>query len=232
MNYCSLVMKISLISLAGMLAAGCSSDSDPADTGNDDAETGADDGGNGNGDGDGNDDGADDGNDDGADDGNDDGADDGNDDGADDGNDDGGNPIAGECDLGQRVGRFDVILEETYSAIDGEIREALVQTAVLTEAANEGGCRLIRSEFPFCDPPCGGGDACTEGGCVPFPARMEVGVVTITGLEAEAVMEPAADSRYFKTDLPHPAIVAGASIELHAEGGGGFTMQGAGFGAL
>lgn len=138
--------------------------------------------------------------------------------------------LAGECPLGERVGNFDVILEESYSAVDGEVREALVQTAILTVPAEEGVCRLVRRENPFCDPPCGGGDACTaDAQCVEFPSRIEVGTVTITGLEGPAEMEPAADLRYFLTDLPHPAIAPGATIELTADG---FSLDGDGFSAL
>ena len=230
------VIFVALTSSSVVLVTGCPAGDDAADSGNEAADTGGDDGGPDDGgpdDGGPDDGGPDDGgpDDGGPDDG---GPDDGGPDDGDETGDDGGDPIAGECALGQRVGNFDVLLEDSYSAIDGEIREFLVQTAILTEGASEGDCKLIKSEFPFCDPPCSGGDACTADGCMTFPARATVGTVTVNGLEAEAVMEPAADSRYFKTDLPHPAIAPGADIELVAAGGdnSGFTMQGAGFGAL
>jgi len=132
--------------------------------------------------------------------------------------------------MGERAGRFDVILEEAYSAIDGEVRAGVIETAIITVEAEEGGCRLLRAENPFCDPPCGGGEVCTSTAqCAVFPERIAVGTVTITGLEVPLAMEPAADQRYFETDLPHPVITAGAEIELTADGLG---LSGFGFGAL
>lgn len=138
--------------------------------------------------------------------------------------------LGGECPLGERVGAFDVILEEQYSAINGEIRGALIQTQILSELAAEGECRLLTVENPFCDPPCGGGEVCTnEAQCAAFPPRIEVGTVTITGLEVPVSMEPQADQRYFETELPHPVITPGIPIELTADG---LNLSGHGFSAL
>lgn len=138
--------------------------------------------------------------------------------------------LGGECSLGERVGVFDVILEEQYSAINGEVRAALVQTVILDELAAEGECRVVTSENPFCDPPCGGGQVCTnESQCAMFPERVSVGTVTISGMEVPVAMEPAADLRYFETELPHPVIAPGAQIELQADG---LSLMGNGFGAL
>lgn len=58
-------------------------------------------------------------------------------------------PIAGECPLGERVGNFDVILEPAYSAINGEVREALVRATIDSIPAEEGECWLLRRENPF-----------------------------------------------------------------------------------
>lgn len=138
--------------------------------------------------------------------------------------------LGGECPLGERVGVFDVILEEQYSAINGEIRAALVQTIIIGEPAIEGECRLLTAENPFCDPPCGGGEVCTnESQCAQFPERITVGTVNITGMEVPVAMEPAADLRYFETELPHPVIAAGTEIGLQADG---LDLMGHGFGAL
>lgn len=138
-------------------------------------------------------------------------------------------PIAGECPLGERVGNFDVILEPAYSAINGEVREALVRATIDSIPAEEGECWLLRRENPFCDPPCSGAEVCNaDAACVPYPARISVGTVTITGLEVPVTIEPAADDRYFLTDLPHPAVAPGATVELTADGialdGRGFPM--------
>lgn len=138
--------------------------------------------------------------------------------------------IAGECPVGERVGVFDVILEAEYSAINGEVRADLVQTTIITENAAEGECVMRTVANPFCDPPCGGGEVCTNAKtCEIFPERITVGTVNISGMEVPVAMEPAADSRYFETNLPHPAIAAGAALELTADG---ITMEGLGFGAL
>ena len=145
------------------------------------------------------------------------------------------NPLGGECPRAERVGGFEVLLEEAYSAIDGEVRSAALQTVIQTVHAEEGDCYLLRNENPFCDPPCSGGEACSASAtCAAFPERVEVGTVTIAGLEVEVALEPAADKRYFHTDLPHPAIAPGSVIELSADGGeySGFSLDGVGFGPL
>ena len=145
--------------------------------------------------------------------------------------------LDGECPLNQRVGLFRITHEEDYSAVDGEISEAVVPTAIVEETVAEGGCRVLKRENPFCDPSCASGEVCThEGTCVPYPERVETGDVTIAGLDLDAdlVMEPRADKRYFETVLPHPAFRPGQNISLSSAGGelGSLDLAGRGFAPL
>ncbi|MFV8751543.1 hypothetical protein ACNOYE_13450 [Nannocystaceae bacterium ST9] len=128
--------------------------------------------------------------------------------------------LDGACPLDQRVGLFSVVHETDYSAIDGEINEAVIPTSIVEEVLAEGGCRLLEPSNPFCDPPCAGGDVCGQAGsCIPYPDRLETGVVTIAGLDVDVAMNPRADLRYFETALPHPVFSPGRAIALTSTGG-------------
>ena len=153
--------------------------------------------------------------------------------------DEGGEVVAGEldgaCPLDERVGLFSVVHEVDYSAVDGEINEAILPTAIVEETIAEGGCRLLAPINSFCDPACGAGEVCDPGGsCIAYPGRLETGVVTLAGLEVEVVMNPRADKRYFETTLPHPVFSPGKAIRLTSSGGevGPLDLAGRGFAPL
>ena len=140
--------------------------------------------------------------------------------------------LDGACPLNERVGLFSVVHELDYSAIDGEINEAVIPTAIVEESIAAGGCRLLTRENPFCDPPCAAGEACTNAGtCIPYPARLDTGTVTLAGLEVGVVMEPRADKRYFETVLPHPVFSPDTAVSLSSSGGevGPLELSGRGF---
>ncbi|PRP92818.1 hypothetical protein ENSA5_47310 [Enhygromyxa salina] len=144
-------------------------------------------------------------------------------------------PLDGECPLNERVGLFRIVHEPDYSAVDGEIYEAVIPSTIVEQTAAEGGCRLLARENPFCDPACANGEACTHAGtCIPYPERVETGAVTIAGLEVELVMSPRADKRYFDTTLPHPAFSPGGAIKLTSTGGeiGPLELSGRAFAPL
>ncbi len=140
--------------------------------------------------------------------------------------------LNGECALVDRVGLFSVVHEPDYSAVDGEISNGVIPTAVLEETVAEGGCRLLKRENPFCDPPCSAGEVCTqEGTCIAYPERQDTGTITVEGLDVDVVMEPRADKRYFETELPQPAFSPGGIIRLTSTGGevGPLSLSGRGF---
>jgi hypothetical protein len=138
--------------------------------------------------------------------------------------DDSGEVVPGEldgaCPLNERIGLFSVVHEADYSAVDGEINEAVLPTAIVEEKFAAGGCQLLEPTNPFCDPPCSAGEACGQSGdCIPYPDRLETGVVTLAGLEVDVVMNPRADKRYFETALPHPVFSPDTAIRLTSTGG-------------
>lgn len=149
-----------------------------------------------------------------------------------------GEVVAGEldgaCPLNERVGLFSVVHEPGYSAIDGEINEAIIPTAILEETFAAGGCRLLEPQNPFCDPPCSAGEACSQAGCIAYPERLETGEVRLAGLEVDVVMNPRADQRYFETALPHPVFSPNTAIQLTSSGGevGPLELSGRGFAPL
>lgn len=144
--------------------------------------------------------------------------------------------LAGGCDLGVRWGGFKVEANSDYSAIDGQIANGVVPVTVLEKAAEEGNCRLMKRNNPFCDPTCGPGYTCDfDGTCIEYPANQDLGTVTITGLKDAVAMEPLAPStKYSFTKLQNPAFEAGKLIELKTAGGAydPLTLHGVGMAVL
>jgi hypothetical protein len=127
--------------------------------------------------------------------------------------------LAGACPLADKVGTFDIAHREIYSAVTGDVANAVVPLTVLQPAESEGGCTLYRKVNPFCDPPCTAGDVCNHDElCVPFPTKLSAGTVTITGLTAELVMEPNVVNSYQATEIDHPPFTAATPILLSAAG--------------
>lgn len=137
-------------------------------------------------------------------------------------------PPAGPCSLEDKIGVFQVMHELDYTAVSGEVANGVVPSTILEEAGAEGGCRLMRRNNPFCDPPCSPGETCDfDGACIPYPEPRSVGNVTIVGLNAEVSMDP---PLYFNTTPPHPGFDPGVDISLVAAGEdyGSFVMWGVG----
>jgi hypothetical protein len=141
-------------------------------------------------------------------------------------------PLGGACPLATRFGGFEVAMNEGYSTVGGAVADGVVPIAVLTEAAREGECVLLRRENPFCDPACDAGETCDfDGTCVPYPTNQDLGVVTLDGLAEPLALSPVAPGNtYFDTTLPHPVVAPDAAVALSAEGGpfGPFDLHGVG----
>lgn len=145
-----------------------------------------------------------------------------------------GEPIElrGACPLETRVGGFEVVLEEDYSAFSGSVADAVVPISVLELVGEDGDCILLRRNNPFCDPLCQPGQTCDfDGTCIPYPANHDVGVVAVSGLVQPVSVDPVPPTfSYFDTSLPNPAVEPGALVELTAAGGDyeAFTLHGYG----
>jgi hypothetical protein len=140
--------------------------------------------------------------------------------------------LAGDCALDIHVGGFLAGYEETYSAFSGSVADGVVPLNVLQQVNEDGSCRLMRRNNPFCDPGCAAGETCDfDGNCLPYPVNRDVGVVTVTGLEKDVMLEPVPPTfSYFDTQLPHPGFEPGAVITLDVAGGdfSPFSLHGIG----
>jgi hypothetical protein len=144
----------------------------------------------------------------------------------------------GSCALDVKVGAFLIQHEPEYTVISGEVRDGVVPSAVLENVLEEDDCRLLMRNNPFCDPPCQPDETCDlDGDCIPYPINLDVGTVTITGLNKEVTMEPPGGglpAMYYDTQMPHPGFDPGADIRLSASGNeiDGFELYGEGFAPL
>ncbi|HWB79218.1 MAG TPA: hypothetical protein VG755_29860 [Nannocystaceae bacterium] len=140
--------------------------------------------------------------------------------------------LAGNCALDVHVGGFVAAYEQTYSAFSGTVSDGVVPLNVLEQIAEDGDCRLLRRNNPFCDPGCAAGETCDfDGNCIPYPSNHDIGVVTVTGLEKPVMIEPTPPTfSYFDTMLPHPGFEPGAIITVTSTGGdySPITLQGIG----
>jgi len=136
------------------------------------------------------------------------------------------------CDPAAKVGEFKVQLEESFTAVSGAVAAGVVPGDVPALAMQEGDCRLVHRRNLFCDPACDATSTCGEGGrCIPYPAGLSAGTVSISGLAAPVTMMPGQIGRHYDyTKLPHPGFQPGAPVLLQASGGdvAPFVLQGQG----
>jgi hypothetical protein len=125
-------------------------------------------------------------------------------------------PLTGACPQESITGEFLVEAIDIFSIVDGSVADGVVPITVLEEMGAEGGCRLMRRNNPFCDPPCSGGETCDwDSTCIPFPANQDIGTVTLGGLAEDLILEPVVPGfQYFATQIPHPIFSPGDLIEL------------------
>lgn len=142
------------------------------------------------------------------------------------------------CPEATRTGQFIVELRPAFTAVQGQVADAVTPATVPIEAATEGPCALLRPPTLFCDPPCGGAEVCgSEGECVPSPINVGVGTVTVEGLTGPVSMT-AGPPVWFYTHrgdaLPHPAFAEGDAVTLRASGDAtaAFVLRGRGVAPL
>lgn len=127
--------------------------------------------------------------------------------------------LDGACDLAVKYGRFGVDETEQYTSVQGQVSAGVVPVTVLQNIQEEGGCRLMKRENPFCDPPCGPGFTCDyDGECIVFPEPQDLGDVIVRGLTERIKMEPRQPGfNYFA--VPEDGMVAGQTVQLRSTGG-------------
>ena len=162
--------------------------------------------------------------------------DDDDDDGSPDDDDDTETPMfRGPCAFEVKAGAYLIQHEPEYTVVSGEVRDGIVPSTVLENVLEEDDCRLLRRNNPFCDPPCNPDETCDfDGECIPYPVNLDVGTVTITGLNKEVEMVAPGGGLpaiYYDTQMPHPGFDPGADIRLTASGNeiDGFSLYGEGF---
>lgn len=127
--------------------------------------------------------------------------------------------LEGACPLADRVGWFDIAHDQLASSVTGKVNDSVNPIAVLQPEESAGDCQLLRKVNPFCDPPCTGGDVCSQDQqCVPFPSGLGAGQVTITGLTTPVAIDPDTQANYQALDVDHPPFSPGTPILLHAAG--------------
>jgi hypothetical protein len=124
--------------------------------------------------------------------------------------------LNGTCELAKRWGSFRVEVNDFYSYVDGSISNGVVPVTVLRPELEEGECKLLKRDNPFCDPPCLPGETCDfDGSCITYPEPQDLGTVEVTGLVEDVLMNPVQPGwTYFDTTVPHPAWNPGDLIEL------------------
>lgn len=109
-----------------------------------------------------------------------------------------------------------------YTAVMGKIFDGATPAPVTwTVVAEGGGCRLLTPTVPFCNPGCGGGAACVEGGtCIRYPNPVSLGPVHVEGLDGGALDLAEVAGNYQPTArIPYPPLPEGAKVEITAPGG-------------
>jgi len=129
--------------------------------------------------------------------------------------------LDGDCDLAVKYGAFGVDETVDYTTVQGQVSNGVVPVTVLRNIQEEGDCRLMKRENPFCDPPCGPGLTCDyDGECITFPEPQDLGDVIVRGLVERIAMEPRQPGyNYFAVGLPEEAILPGETIQLRSTGG-------------
>jgi hypothetical protein len=128
------------------------------------------------------------------------------------------------CSQNERVGNFRIYHDPdpsySYAAIDGAVANGVIPLTVLQLAKEVGDCKLLRKVNPFCEDGCEGGQLCDhDGTCIPYPANMDVGQITVQGLlEDPITLEPKGNKSYFDTQVPYPLFEPNAEITLDAAG--------------
>jgi hypothetical protein len=112
-----------------------------------------------------------------------------------------------------------------------QVEDSVLPTSELTLVEEKNGCKMMRKENPFCNPTCESGYTCNlESECVPYPVRIEVGTIEITGTVNTHTMKPQS-AYYWDGDAELPLFEPGAPIKATIAGSeklAGFELHGFG----
>ncbi len=138
-----------------------------------------------------------------------------------------------QCKLAERVALIEVFMADWGQIAQARFKDKVASAEVFKEVAVDGGCRLLDRAAPECTPSCNQQtEQCNlSEDCEPLPALQDIGPLTISGLNYEAVLTPNANNDYSKFDFPQePLFGEGALISATASGGpfGVLQMQGRG----
>ncbi len=126
------------------------------------------------------------------------------------------------CAPATRVGGFEILLTDLYTAVQGKVYDGVVPGNVLETVTTDGDCRLVEAPTLVCDPACDGTQTCDTGGtCIPYPVAVSVGDATVTGLKVPVTMSPTGPTNFYTNpgELPNPGFDPGAAIALDTDGG-------------
>lgn len=114
-----------------------------------------------------------------------------------------------------------------FTSFIGELFDApSARNLIFNVALQQGDCKLLVPEAPFCSPACGSSAVCTAANeCTPNPKPYDAGELTVTGLGgSELKLQPLADVFVYQTVsvLPNPPCPEGEAFGIQADS---FTAQ-------
>ena len=108
--------------------------------------------------------------------------------------------------------------DATYLELTGAILDGPA-IAFHVESDRIGACRLLIYDGAACDPACEAGYACLDGACVPNPAALSAGALTLRGIaDAPVVVEPTSDAQYYWS-TSQIGVLDVPAIRVEAAGG-------------
>jgi hypothetical protein len=144
------------------------------------------------------------------------------------------------CAADAKVGWFEILLDDGFTSVDGEVNDAVQIGTVPAVLGSDGDCRLLSRVVTTCMPGCPGAtEECSpDAVCVPLPRKRDVGTVSVRGLLVPLAMEPNDVTRGYTNPgvpmLPYPGFLPGADLRINTEGGdyAPFELRGWGITAL
>ncbi|MDJ0764486.1 MAG: hypothetical protein QNJ97_16030 [Myxococcota bacterium] len=109
--------------------------------------------------------------------------------------------LRGKCKQEENLGGFyllndiDSLAGQNRWSIDGYVYDNVIPSSIGLIANQEGACQILTTPDPICDPPCQPDQACTlEGTCIPYPIKMDLGTVSVSGLAMDIALEPMSET--------------------------------------
>lgn len=141
--------------------------------------------------------------------------------------------LGGACPSERRLGGFELVQWDSpgdaFSTVTGNVRDGVVPASVMLAVGSEGDCTLYQKQNPFCDPACESGQVCSlDEICVDAPLKVDLGEISIQGMNRELSLAPDATMEYWTTEVPWPLFDPGARIQLQSSGVALLSLRGIG----